>query len=243
MKTNILIPMAGRGSRFCKKGYTEPKPLIDVIGSPMIEAVIKNLYNKNVNFIFILNKNQDKLNQITNIITKCVNDPKIIYTDKITDGPACTALLAKKYISEDSLIIANCDQIIVDYNYETLIKFCKKNKTDGIIGSFISTSNKNSYVKLSPNGEVTEVKEKIVISNIATNGLHFWKNGHDFINSAEEMIKNNERYKNEFYIAPSYNYMIKDGKRVLPFFYNLHYPIGTPKDLKKYRGLYEDIQT
>ena len=93
-------------------------------------------------------------------------------------------------------------------------------------------------MKLDPHGEVTEIKEKIVISNIATNGLHFWKNGKDFVYSAKEMINAEERYNNEFYIAPSYNYLIKTNKKILPYFYNLHFPIGTPEDLKIYQNLY-----
>jgi hypothetical protein len=131
--------------------------------------------------------------------------------------------------------------MIHDFNVSTLLEFCEKNSADGILGAFVSSSKKNSYMKLDPQGEVTEVKEKIVISNIATNGVHFWRNGKDFVNSAKEMIKNNEKYNNEFYIAPSYNYLIKAGMKILPFFYNLHWPIGVPEDLKKYQELYGDI--
>jgi dTDP-glucose pyrophosphorylase len=237
----ILIPMAGSGQRFKDAGYKEIKPLINVINKPMIQAVIENLGKEN-SFIFVLNKEHDSNNLITNFIKKHCAQAIIKYVDKLTDGPACTALLAQYEIDESDLIIVNCDQIIRDFNLTSLLEFARINNADGVLGTFISSSKKNSYVKLDPNGEVTEVREKIVISNIATNGLHYWRNGKDFIKSAKEMIKANERYNNEFYIAPTYNHLIQDGKKILPFFYNLHIPIGTPEDLKIYEKIYENLQ-
>lgn len=237
---NILIPMAGSGQRFKDAGYKNIKPLIDVLGKPMIQAVIENLGINN-NFIFVLNKQQDLGFSTTNLIKNICPNAIIRYTDKLTEGPACTALLAEDAIDDSGLIIINCDQIIRDFNLDKLQEFAKINDADGVLGAFISSSKKNSYVKLDPNGEVIEVREKIVISNIATNGLHYWKNGKDFIESAKQMIAANERYNNEFYIAPTYNHLIQNGKKILPFFYNLHMPIGTPEDLEKYISYYGNI--
>ena len=156
--------------------------------------------------------------------------------DKITEGPACIALVAKEYIDNDEpLIIVNCDQVIWDFNSKYLEDFANVTQADGFLGCFLSSSKKNSYIKVDPNGEVVEVREKIVMSNLATNGLHYWKNGSLFVQSAEEMIARNDCYNGEFYIAPTYNYMIKNGKKVLPYFFNLHFPIGVPEDLEKYK--------
>jgi dTDP-glucose pyrophosphorylase len=237
---NILIPMAGSGQRFKDAGYKQIKPLIKVFGKPMIQTVIENLGIEN-NFIFILNKEQDIDFSVTNFIKKCVPSAIIRYAEKLTEGPACTALLAEDDITESELIIVNCDQVINDFDALKLVEFAKINEADGILGVFISSSKKNSYVKLDPNGEVTEVREKIVISNIATNGLHYWKNGRYFVESAKAMIAANERYNNEFYIAPTYNHLIQDGKKILPFFYNLHIPIGTPEDLERYLKIYGNL--
>jgi dTDP-glucose pyrophosphorylase len=235
MKLNVIIPMAGLGSRFSNEGYSLPKHLIPVIDKPMIHSVIENL-NLDSNWIFIIRNDLD--NKVKELLKQLKPDSKIIEISEVTDGPARTALLAKQYITEDPLIITNCDQMIHDFDYNKLLEFSDINNLDGVLGAFISNSDKNSYVKLNDDGYVIDVKEKIVISNIATNGLHFWKNGLDFVSSAEEMIESKEMYNNEFYIAPSYNYLIKKGKRVLPFFYNLHFPIGTPNDLKIYQELY-----
>lgn len=236
-KLNVLIPMAGAGKRFEDVGYELPKPLIDVNGVPMVKAVIKNL-NIDANYIFIVQSKHVTEYKLDEVLNEIVPNCKIFQVHYLTDGPACTALLAEKFITEDPLIIVNCDQIILDFNIDELLKFCRINNADGILGTFISASKKNSYMKLDYNGEVIEIKEKIVISNIATNGLHFWKNGKDFLTSSKEMIRRGEKYNNEFYIAPTYNYLINEGKKVLPFFFNLHIPIGTPEDLKKYLELY-----
>lgn len=236
-KINVIIPMAGAGKRFEDVGYDLPKPLIDVNGIPMVKAVIENL-NIDANYIFIVQSKHMKEYNLGQLLKEIAPNCKIFQVHQLTEGPACTALLAEEFITEDPLIIVNCDQIILDFDVNELLEFCRINNADGILGAFISTSKKNSYMKLDPSGEVIELKEKIVISNIATNGLHFWKNGNDFLKSSKEMISNGERYNNEFYIAPTYNYLIKNGKKILPFFYNLHIPIGTPEDLTKYLELY-----
>jgi dTDP-glucose pyrophosphorylase len=237
---NIIIPMAGEGRRFADVGYTIPKPFIPINGKPMIQNVIENLNIPNAKFIFITQKSHSVGGSLNTFLKSQKPDCEIIEIDEITEGPACTALLAEKYIDENPLMIINCDQMIHDFSAEELMEFATVNNVDGILGGFISSSHKNSYMKLDPEGWVIDVKEKIVISNTATNGLHFWMNGKSFVNSAKEMIEKNERYNGEFYIAPTYNYLIKDGKKILPFFYNLHFPIGTPEDLNKYKEVYEN---
>jgi dTDP-glucose pyrophosphorylase len=234
---NIIIPMAGAGKRFSDVGYTIPKPFIPVHRKPMVQSVVENLNIKGKH-IFIIQKQHSVGGSLQTFLNTISPNCVIIEIDELTEGPACTALLSEKHIDDNPLIIVNCDQMIHDFDVNKLLEFAKVNEADGVLGAFISTSKKNSYMKLDPQGEVTEIKEKIVISNTATNGLHFWKNGKDFISSAKEMIEAGEIYNNEFYIAPTYNYLIKDGKKILPYFYNLHFPIGTPEDLNKYKELY-----
>lgn len=239
---NVIIPMAGFGKRFSDAGYDKPKPLIQVKGkygtsAPMIERVIRNINPCSSHLMwYILNgkENNDEIKRLIKSFTHQTHN-RFLYTDGPTEGSAITALFAKDEIDYNGeLVITNCDQITHDLDLSFLSEFAEKNNADGVLGSFISTSPKNSYMLLDNNGCVEQVKEKIVISNLATNGLHYWRKGKDFIDSANKMIEANERYNNEFYVAPSYNYMIKDGKKVLPFFFNMHYPIGTPEDLKKY---------
>lgn len=239
---NVLIPMAGLGSRFHKSHPNEHKPFIDVLGKPMIERVIQNFNQiKNINFIFVINKNIP-IEKFSNLLNSLNISFDILVLEKITDGPARTCLFVESLINNSNpLFISNCDQIIEDLDIKTFLNFCKKTNCDGALGVFNSNSPKNSYVKLNENFQITNIKEKIVISNIATNGLHFWKHGSDFVQSAKDMISAEEKYNNEFYVAPSFNHLISKNKIILPYYFNMHFPIGTPEDLSKYIKLNENF--
>lgn len=233
--TNVLIPMAGSGCRFAKAGYTLPKPLIDVNGQPMILNVIDNINDRNFRFIFCVQAAHCENHGLDTILKSKLNDCVVFKIDSPTGGSVSTCLYAKEEINNDSpLIVVNCDQMILDWDYEKLYNYININNYDGLFGVFKSTSVKNSYVKLDGNYNVIEVKEKQVISDIATTGLHYWKNGSLFVESAEEMIKNDDRTNGEFYIAPTFNYLIKSGKKIGVFEYKKHMPIGTPEDLDFY---------
>jgi hypothetical protein len=232
MKTQIVIPMAGLGKRFEKVYPNTPKPFIDILKKSMLSRVIENLKNNDSEFIFISQEELFKDPRFEYSIKEQDINYKTVIAPNKTEGPACSCLIAKELVNNDNpLIIVNCDQIILDFNIDNLLKFALYNNADGVLGAFHSTSSKNSYIKLGDDLRVQEIKEKIVISNIATNGLHFWKHGKFFVESAEKMIEANDRYSHEFYVATSYNYLIKQGKTILPYYYNLHYPIGIPEDL------------
>ena len=243
-RCNILIPMSGLGSRFQTKGYTDPKPLIKVLDDSMVRTVIKNLDFPGAYFIFIINEKQITSKDFNLHVSDLLDKFMVITVKEVTCGPACSSLLAEDSILNDTpLIIANCDQVVHDFDYGQLLEFCETTKSDGALGCFLSTSKKNSYVLTDEFGVITLVKEKEVISNIATNGVHFWMRGRDFVESAKSMIDVGDTYNGEFYVAPSYNYLIKDGKKILPFFYNLHFPIGTPEDLEFYQETYSYAET
>jgi HAD superfamily hydrolase (TIGR01509 family) len=237
-KMNILIPMAGAGSRFEKAGYTFPKPLIDVRGKPMIQWVVDNL-NIEANYIFIVQKNHfEKYNLKETINNFCPNN-QIVQIEGITEGAACTTLLAKKYIdNEEPLIIANSDQF-VEWNNEDFIYASTTGDLDGNILTFKSTHPKWSYVKINEIRCVTEVAEKRPISDIATVGIYYWRKGSDYIKYAEQMIHNNIRVNNEFYICPVFNEAIKDGKKIKTFNVEKMWGLGTPEDLEYFLKNYE----
>jgi dTDP-glucose pyrophosphorylase len=233
----ILIPMAGEGSRFAKEGYTFPKPLIDVCGKPMIQAVVENL-DFDCEYIFLVRDSHVKkyagvlhtLERITN--GRC----SIVAVENLTEGAACTALLAEKYINNDEgLLIANSDQII-DYQRENFITLKSLTSVDSIVFTFNDVHPKWSFVKTNSRGFITEVAEKKPISNIATCGIYWYRKGSDFVKYANKMIEKDIRVNNEFYIAPVYNELISDGKTLIPFFVNRMWGIGTPEDLRRYTG-------
>lgn len=226
---NILIPMAGAGSRFEKAGYKKPKPLIDIDGLPMIQQVIKNL-NAKCNYIFIVQKEHVEKYAIDTLLRNICENCKIIIIDGITSGAAETVLRAKEFINNSNpLLIVNSDNLIEWDSVRTLSSFENKN-IDGAILTINAEGNKWSYAKVE-NDYVTEVAEKIQISNNATTGHYYWKHGCDFVNSAEDMIQKDIRFNNEYYVAPVYNQAIIKDKKIIISEVEKFWSVGTPEDL------------
>lgn len=229
-KLNVLVPMAGAGSRFEKMGYTFPKPLIEVNGSPMIQVVVENL-NIDANYIYVVQKKHREKYNLDTLLNLITPDCKIVEVDGMTEGSACTTLLAKSFIdNENPLITMNSDQFIEWDSNEFMYKMNESNCDAGIL-TFNSTHPKWSFVKINENGFVTEVSEKNPISNIATVGIYFWRKGSDYVKYAENMINKNIRVNNEFYICPVFNEAINDGKNIKTFNVDKMWGIGTPEDL------------
>jgi HAD superfamily hydrolase (TIGR01509 family) len=237
-KMNVLIPMAGAGSRFQQAGYTFPKPLIDVRGKPMIQVVAENL-NMEATFTYVVQKEHREkynLDTLLNLITPKCN---IVEVEGVTEGAACTTLLAKEFINNDQpLLMANSDQFVEWDSNEFMYKMIEQ-ELDGGIVSFKATHPKWSFAKIDNHGYVTEVAEKNPISDIATVGIYYWKKGSDYVKYAEQMIQKNIRVNNEFYVCPVFNEAIGDGKRIKTFDVPNMWGLGTPEDLKYYLENYK----
>lgn len=231
----ILIPMAGEGSRFAKEGYQFPKPLIDVNGKPMIQRVVENL-DFDAEYVFLVRKSHiDKYDGIVDTLHRITNNKtSIVVVDQLTEGAACTALLASEHIdTDDDLLIANSDQIM-EYEKQNFRYLKGMTKVDSIVFTFNAVHPKWSFVKTNSRGFVTEVAEKKPISNIATCGVYWYRKGSDFVKYANSMVEKNIRVNNEFYIAPVYNELIGDEKTLIPFYVHKMWGIGTPEDLSFY---------
>jgi HAD superfamily hydrolase (TIGR01509 family) len=230
---NVLIPMAGAGSRFQQAGYTFPKPLIDVYNKPMIQVVVDNL-NINANYIYVVQKSHREKYNLDTLLNLITPNCKIVEVDGITEGSACTALLAKEYINNNSpLFFANSDQFVEWDSNEFMYKI-NETDADGGIVTFKSTHPKWSFAKVDDNGYVSEVAEKNPISDNATVGFYYWKHGSDFVKYAEQMIQKNIRVNNEFYVCPVFNEAIKDCKKIRTFNTDGMWGLGTPEDLNYY---------
>ena len=237
---NILIPMAGAGSRFKEAGYIFPKPLIEINNKPMIQLVLDSL-NVEGNFIFIVQKEHQKKYNINSVLKILKPNCKIIELDHLTEGAACTTLLAKKYIdNKNPLIIANSDQYIKWDSVKSMYNFNSK-KIDGGILTFEAIHPKWSYAKTDKNNLVTEVAEKKVISRNATVGVYFWKKGNDYVKYAEQMISKNIRVNNEFYVCPVFNEAIEDNKKIIIDPVKKMYGLGTPDDLNNFLNIKNEI--
>lgn len=234
----VLIPMAGAGSRFADVGYTFPKPLIEIKGKPMIQVVAENLGIK-AKFVYIVQKSHYEkynLNSVLNLITPGC---EIIQTEGLTEGAACTTLLAKDFINNDKrLIIANSDQFI-EWNPSNTLYSLIESGVDGGILTFKSTHPKWSFAKTDDRGFVSEVAEKNPISDNATVGVYYWKNGSDYVKYAEDMIKKNKRVNNEFYVCPVYNEAIADDKKIAIRQIENMWGIGDPDSLNYFLNNYD----
>jgi len=235
---NVLIPMAGAGSRFEAAGYTFPKPLIEVRKKPMIQVVVENL-NIKANYIYVVQKSHREKYNLDALLSLITPGCKIVETEGMTEGAACTALLAKEHINTDApLFFANSDQFVEWDSNEFLYKM-NETDADGGIVTFEATHPKWSFAKVDENGLVTEVAEKKPISNIATVGYYYWKHGSDFVKYAEQMIDKNVRVNNEFYVCPVFNEAISDCKQIRTFNVNGMWGLGTPEDLNYYLENYK----
>lgn len=230
--------MAGRGQRFVEANFKDPKPFIKFKNKKrLIEVVTENVcpqkYKNSV--CYLAQKSHLTKKKYKNVLS----NGSVIEISGITDGAACTVLLAKEKINNDlPLLIANSDQWI-DFSIDDFVEDCFNRELDGSIVTFTATEEKWSFAKVNDNMLVTEVAEKKPISNIATVGVYFWKHGKDFVKYAEQMIEKNIRTNNEFYVCPVFNEAIQDNKRISIFHVENMYGFGTPEDWKKNEKLFD----
>lgn len=242
---NILIPMAGRGTRFVEAGFAKPKPFIEVGKAPkipMIECVLQNLCISNAKVILVaLKEHLARESKLVERI-KCEYGAEFIGIENLTQGTACTLLYASGFIDNDMpLLIANADQI-VDIDINEFCADCFRRGLDGSILCFVDKSRnpKWSFVRLEL-GFVREVREKQPISEYATSGIYLFSQGKVFVKSAQEMIARDERVNGEFYTAPSYNYAIANGAKIgiYEIAQERMHGLGTPQDLAEYERFLE----
>lgn len=233
-RINIVVPSAGQGKRFAEVGFQHPKPLIDVLGKPMIYWVLSNFHSLGRCVVIMQQKHIQQYCANT-IIQHTFPNSEVIGIDGITDGAACTVLLAADYIDNDSeLIIANSDQY-VDVDLSKFVEVMRAKDADGGILTFHDNHPKWSYAKCDATGKVSEVAEKIVISDQATVGIYYYRRGRDFVRFARRMIEKNIRVNNEFYVCPIFNEFIHEGRTVFTHVIDRRemHGMGTPEDLDK----------
>jgi len=240
-KLNVLIPMAGAGSRFAQAGYTFPKPLIDVNGAPMIQRVVENL-GLDANYIFVVQKQHLEEYNLYTMLNLIAPGCTMVVADGMTEGAACTALLAEFFIDDDApLFFANSDQYVEWDPVEFMYKM-QETQADGGIVTFKATHPKWSFAEIDEEtGLVTEVAEKNPISDNATVGYYYWKHGSDFVKYAKQMIERDIRVNNEFYVCPVFNEAIEDGKKIRIHEAKAMWGLGTPEDLEYYLKNYHAV--
>jgi NDP-sugar pyrophosphorylase family protein len=247
---NVVIPLVGEGKRFQLGGFEEPKPLIKIFNKPILQHSIESL-NIDGNYIFVVREYENnKWNrELSSLIKSLKPNSKIILSKKLTRGAAESVLLAKENINDDTpLIVTNCDQYI-DWQENELNNFyfsiLEKN-CDALVTTFnhinpehikINEKTPYSFIKINKDGDATQFSEKIAISKLMLNGIHFWKRGSMFVQSAESIIEKNINYNNEFYVSLTFNELIQKYKvKHFQMTDSSFYSLGTPEDVELFKN-------
>ncbi len=211
----LVIPAAGNGQRFKDAGYTGPKHMIDVLGKPMIERVIDNLKPNDLCTVQVITKGMLK----------------------VPSRGAVETVLQANLDPEEPLLIGNCDQLVA-FDVNAMLNLCTSCSWDGALVVFKSNKEHHSYVEVGEDEIIRTIAEKQVISNLAVTGVYYFKRAGDFIEAAEEVIDNNDRYNNEFYVSSAIARMIANGKKLG----NYEAPtaiLGTPSELQLFEAAAE----
>jgi NDP-sugar pyrophosphorylase family protein len=239
---NIVLPIAGRGSRFAVAGYAQPKPLIPVHGRPMIDLVVRNVRPRTAHrFVFLaLQEHLDRY-PLRETLEAVAPECPIVPVTTGTEGAACTVLLARDLIDSDApLMLANSDQW-VDLDIDDYLAVLSRTQADGLIMTMTATDPKWSFVEQDAAGRVTRVVEKEPVSDEATVGIYNFARGRDFVWAADRMIAQDLRVNGEFYVAPTYNELIARGARIV--IHNVGregagmHGLGIPADLEAFTAL------
>lgn len=241
-RVNVLIPAAGQGKRFAEAGYQHPKPLIDVDGRPMIDHVLENFRGVGRPVVIMQQRHVQQYCADT-VVKHLAADAEVVTVEGLTEGAACTVLAAESLIDNGSeLVLANSDQV-VDVDIQAFVDEMRRHDADGGILTFRDDSPKWSYARCDAEGRVTEVAEKIVISDQATVGIYYFRRGSDFVHYARQMMQKDIRVNNEFYVCPVFNELIGDDRVVYAHEIapgDMH-GLGTPEDLKAYLARHDTL--
>ena len=237
-KINLIMPMAGGGTRFKKEGIMLPKPLIELDGHPFFfwatQSIAKFIDINNL--IFVVLKEHIENYNIDKEILKYYPSAKLQVIDHVLNGAVLTCLEGIKLIDNDNPILFNdCDHAFLCNSF---YKFCENmnfNKIDGALLTFKSNDPRYSYIHLDENDNVIQTMEKKVISDKAICGAYYFKNKDVFKESVDKYLINCN-YQ-EYFVSGVYNIMAEDKMLIKYFLTDLHISFGTPEEweeAKKY---------
>lgn len=229
----LIIPMAGRGSRYANVGYTTPKPLIEINGKPMLYHAFQSV--KDVPYekvIFIALKEHEQTYGVSKLIKEqIVTDFELILLDDVTEGQLCTVLTASHYFQPNqSILIAASDS----YIESNIAEEVKNTNADGLISVINLPGEQWSFAKTDETGRVIEVAEKTRISDYASTGIYYFRDAKHFEQYAQQLIQQKETTKGEYYIMPLYNKLIAKGAQIELSHTKAMWDMGTPEAKLKF---------
>jgi len=238
----LVVPMAGLGSRFRAQGYDTPKPLIPVHGVEMYKIVLSNLLSSQVASVVLLCPSAFKMKGLENALSRKLGvQVTVIEVESLTSGPAATVALARGLLDPElPLVIANSDQY-VGFQPDDFYSELENSGLQGIILTMRDSDPKWSYVALDQHQRVTRVVEKQVISDIATVGIYGFRRCSDFLNAFDAMVEADFKVNGEHYVAPAYEFMEGFSSGII----GIHdlgpvgevmFGLGIPEDLEVFLG-------
>ncbi len=238
-RLTVVVPMAGAGSRFEKAGYAEHKPMIPVFSETILSLALKSLANVDARYVFIVQRQHYDKYDLGTRLSALKPGCEIVQVEGLTEGAACTLLLAREHIDNDrQLLIINSDNLIV-WDRAHLLDMLW-GRVDGGIVVFKDSDPKWSFARLGKDGFVEEVAEKWPISDLATAGIYHWRRGSDFVRCADRMIEKGIRVNNEFYTCPVYNEAIALGLKIKAYPCSTMCGLGTPEELEHFKTTFTE---
>lgn len=235
---SIVVPMCGEGRQFAERGYTFPKPLVEIEGQPLVEHVVRSLTPTGAHrFIFICRAEHVSGYALGNVLELLAPGCRVVTVTKPTAGALCSVLLALEHLPHDGeLLVANADQC-VDVSIDRFLNSARAGQWDGYLMTFPNTHPRWSYAR-TEGDHVVAVAEKQPISRHATVGLYYFRRGRDFVAGAERMLVKNASIGGEFYVAPVYNELVLRQQRIgiFPIDASQMHGLGTPEEVERYQA-------
>jgi UDP-N-acetylglucosamine diphosphorylase / glucose-1-phosphate thymidylyltransferase / UDP-N-acetylgalactosamine diphosphorylase / glucosamine-1-phosphate N-acetyltransferase / galactosamine-1-phosphate N-acetyltransferase len=238
---NIVIPMAGRGSRLSEHHSGLPKPLIEVEGRPLwwwATGCLPLDYATRLVFV-CLREHVETYDLVERFEKACPAYPVTVRVlDDVTDGQLRTVTEASELFDMTRpLLVFNADTWF-SHDQEAFLR--EAACSDGLLGVARRDGDRWSFARIDERGDVVEVAEKRRISDLASTGLYYFRNTGRFLEDAEAMFRTEDRSHGEFFIAPLYQRMIDRGERIRTCLTTAFTPIGTPEELRAFQ---DDVAT
>lgn len=241
---NIIVPMAGAGSRFSSAGYDLPKPLIPVDGQPMVVRAIGDLPPAD-RVIFLVHRDHVENHRIDKVLQSFFPSCEIVVVPGLTEGQACTVRLAAEAFPEDSdVLVAACDNTHV-YDQHKFSRQTTSGQWDGLIWTYRGDNRvlpkPTSYGWVATDGhQVSHVSCKKPISEDLLNdhvvsGFFWFRSAYQLFDAIDALVASNQRINNEFYLDVVPNGMIDGGSRFGTFEVEKYIGWGTPEELTDYQ--------
>jgi dTDP-glucose pyrophosphorylase len=231
----VVMPMAGRGSRFEGSAYQGPKPLIKVRGKPMFSWALESLKGVNYRQLVVVSlREHEEAFQVSQLVkTYCGPQAELLLLEGVTEGQLATVMAARNYIDkEEGVLIISSDTLVLSQIGKDILH--RPAQCEGLISVADMEGDRWSFAKTDENGKVVEVAEKVRISSHASTGMYYFSNGRKMVQLATEMMERHEKTRGEYYVMPLYGKYLQQGSHIGISRASQMWDLGTPQALEAF---------